>query len=120
MKNLMASVSFFTLIIAAACNQPVKTETSATLKSWDFVITSNTTKQNLDSVSTAWAKDSIDLKFTRVVFDSLGKLSKITGTVYMTSMGKHVSGEFAEDSLSKKPQEILMDNRPSITLRGKK
>ncbi|HTB30427.1 MAG TPA: hypothetical protein VK808_00265 [Bacteroidia bacterium] len=108
MKKLLAGSASLVLLITAACNQPAKTEKTSTLKSLDYVITSKTSKNNLDSLTAALAKDSIDLKFSKVEFDSTGRLSKIAGT--LNFIGKKMSGSFTSDSIVKKPFEIKLSD----------
>jgi hypothetical protein len=116
MKKLLTGITLSAILITLACNQSSK----FTPRSWDYVITQQTTKHNLDSLVSAWKNDSIDLKFSNIQFDSLGKLFKVEGSVYLVSMGKDVSGTFSQDSLGKKPIEIKLDNAPSVSIGIKK
>src|SRR5580692_11300123 len=120
MKNLLAGSASLLLLVTSACNQPVKTETTFTLKSWDYVITAKTTKNNLDSLSAVLKNDSIDLKFSKMDFDSAGRLNKIAGSINFTGVGKNMSGSFSSDSIINKPFEIKLDNRPGEYFGNKK
>jgi hypothetical protein len=120
MKKLYPAFIIPAAGILAACNQPAKTADKVATKTWDYVITSQTSRQTLDSLSSTWSKDSINLKFSKVEMDSLGKLSKIVGSVDITSKGQLVSGTFSRDSLNQKAFEIKLDNRPGLYIGDKK
>ena len=96
-----------------------QTSTSQTIGSkrlWALTITPLTTKQTLDSVATAWAKDSIVLKFAKVEFNK-NLLEKIQFSVDVTSGGHHASGKFSSENLQ--TVEIKADDGPGISIKGK-
>ncbi len=126
MKKLSSGIAALSLLSMIACNDAPKTATTATAtttttpKNWDLVITSMTTKHQLDSVSAAWAKDSIDFKITKFENDSTGKLAKVAGDIKMTFVKAGMSGSFNSDSIKWKPFKIKMSNQPRIELSDKK
>jgi hypothetical protein len=87
---------------------------SAHHRTWVLVLTPETTKHQLDSVASAWAKDNITLKFSQADYDNKGKLIKIKGSVDIQSGGHHASGTFGPDHF---PMEIKLDDRPSVSLK---
>lgn len=96
------------------CTMPVDTF-KGIRKTWVLIVTSQSKKQYIDSVTAAWKKDSIDLNFSELKYDAEGTLIKVKGTVYYTHNGSNVNGSFGPESPG--PLTIKLDDRPSIDLR---
>jgi len=128
MKKLMAFSIIFafsiTLVLAQTpqpSNGSVVIQTanpSATTphRIWNLVITTKTTKRHLDSVSAAWKKDSIDLKFTKLQYKK-GKLMILSGSVNFMSKDKQPSAMFTQDSIYLHPLQIKLNDKPGVFIR---
>ena len=118
MKKILSAIFLFTVSIPFVWSQNSETLFSGGHKTWTLDITPQTKKHYLDSVSTVWKKDSIELKFTILKYDSKGTLVKVKGSVNYTIKGSHVSGTFGPDF--KKPIEIKVDDRPGVSIKDLK
>lgn len=87
---------------------------------WSLNITSKTTKAYLDSVSAAWAKSNIVLKFTELKFNSKGtKLLQVSGNiVYTTNDGQDMTGSINSEKI-KKQIEVRITDKPSLSIDSK-
>lgn len=110
MKKRIAVIIAFTISICSAWAQTAKPSTPATHWGWILIITPQTTKHSLDSVTIAWQKDSIILKFSTLKYNKHGKLAEIKGSLDVTAKGQHASGTFAPDKLES--LEIKASNNP--------
>ena len=116
MKNGLFGISVLSTLFFIGCNQPQQPAAPAGPKTWVFNITPQTTIHDFDSVTMAWKKDSIALKFTKLEFTDAGKLLKIKGAMNIMPKGTP-SGTFASDSLYSYKLEV--NNRESISISGK-
>ena len=117
MKKRMACTIAFTIYITLAWAQTSKPLTE-THWGWVVTITPQTTKHYLDSVTTAWQKDSIVLKFSTLKYNAQGKLIKVKGSINVTAKGRHASGTFAPDKLES--LEIKASDSPGVSIRENK
>ncbi len=116
MNKLLTSITLALLLSIIACNESPKMTIPQGPKTWVFNITPQTSIHDIDSVTLAWKKDSIALKFTKLEFTDAGKLIKIKGAMNIMPKGTP-GGTFTSDSLSSYKLEV--DNRESISISGK-
>jgi hypothetical protein len=118
MKKLLASIIILLVSINMICAQTAKPATKGNLRTWAITISPQTKKQYLDSVITAWNKDSIVLSFSKLDYNAAGKLVKVKGSVNVTSRGHHASGTFApeKDLVS---VEIKVTDGPGVSIEVK-
>jgi hypothetical protein len=114
MKKLLASIILFGISITIGWSQSAKPSTVCTKRSWVLVITPQTKKQYIDSVTTAWKADSINLKFSKLEYNDKGILVKIKGSV---DVGGSPSGSFQSDNLVS--YEIKIEDVPELNIKGK-
>jgi hypothetical protein len=88
-----------------------------TYHSWTLNITSTTKRSYVDSIANVWKKDSIKLDVSKMEIGSGGILSKIKGTVSITSMGNVANEKF--DYTDVTYCKIKIDNSPHIKIEGK-
>jgi hypothetical protein len=117
MKKRMAGIIIFAISISWALCQTRESSTKGNHRTWNLVITPQTQKHSLDSVATAWRKDSIVLKFSKLEYSAEGRLMKIKGSVAIMGNEKKPSGTFSSDSL--KTFNIHLDDSWSVCLSGK-
>jgi PBP1b-binding outer membrane lipoprotein LpoB len=119
MKKRLISAIPFAVLSMLACNQPSAPAASEKPHNWVFGITPQTSIHAIDSVMMAWKKDSIALNFSKLEYDTLGKLTIVSGSVQFMAKGNLPSGKFTQDSISKKSLEIKLDDKPSVSLSDK-
>lgn len=118
MKKLLASIIILLVSINMIYAQTTKSASNGKLRTWAITLNPQTKKQYLDSVITAWKKDSIVLSFSKLDYNAAGKLVKVKGSVNVTSRGHHASGTFApeKDLVS---LLIKVTDGPGVTIEGK-
>jgi hypothetical protein len=112
MKKLIAGIILFAVSAAFMAMHPVKA-----YHSWTLTITSTTKRAYVDSIANLWKRDSIDLNVSKMETGSGGILSKIKGTVSITSMGNKANEKF--DYTDVKYCKIKVDNSPHIAIQAK-
>lgn len=117
MKKLAVSTSILILSSILIMSKPARSFVeSKGGRNWVLIISPRTTQQHLDSIKTAWGKDSIILEFSKLNYDDSGKLIKIKGTVSANMRGGNASAKFSSENL--KSLEIKVDDRPSVSVNG--
>jgi hypothetical protein len=117
MKKLAVSTSILVLSSILIMSKPNRNFVeSRGERTWVLIISPRSTQQHLDSVKTAWGKDSIDLEFSKLKYDDSGKLIKIKGTVTANIRGGNASAKFSSENL--KSLEIKVNDRPSVSVKG--
>ena len=112
MKKLIVGMLIFAASTLFMAMHPAKT-----YHSWTLTIKPTTQRAYVDSLANAWKKDSIDLNVSKMEIGSGGILSKIKGTVSITSMGNVANEKFDYDNV--KYCKIKMDNSPHISIEAK-
>jgi|GEM_PF-5159220 len=112
MKKLIVGVVIFALSTIFMAMHPAKA-----YHSWALTITSTTKRAYVDSIANVWKRDSINLDVSKMESGSGGVLSKIKGTVSITSMGSVANEKFDYDNV--KYCKIKVDNSPHVTILAK-
>jgi hypothetical protein len=118
MKKLLSGIAIFAVSVTLAFAQDTKTSatTSTSRRTWSLTITPQTKKHSLDSVKTAWAKDNVVLKFTKLEYSAKGSLMKVEGSVAIKANNSHASGTFTSDNVES--VEIKLDDKPSVSIKS--
>jgi hypothetical protein len=112
MRNLtLTLVVFIVSLVSAKASTQVESDGP---HSWTIVINPNTPKHYIDSVTTEWKKENIDLKFSKLEYNENGKLVKVKGSVDIKAGGYHARGSFASESLES--FTINVDDRPGVNV----
>ncbi len=112
MRNLsLLLIVFLGSLVSAKASNLVEPDGQ---RSFTMVINPNTSKYYIDSVTTEWKKENIDLKFSKLEYDENGKLVKVKGSVDVKAKGHHATGSFASESLES--FTINIDNRPGVSV----
>lgn len=118
MKKLLSAITIFTLSITLGWSQSAPPAVkNAARNSWSFVITPQTTKHSLDSLKMAWAKESIDLNFTKLKYNTSGKLEQVKGSVAIKANGHYATATFNSESLES--FTIKVDDGQGVYVNGK-
>jgi len=112
MKKRMAFLIIFVFSISLGWAQKPKPSITKSYHTWNLTITPQTKKHYLDSVSAAWKKDSIDLKFSKLQYDDKGRLMIVSGSVNFMSKNKPLGGTFIQDSVFLRPIQIKLTDKP--------
>ena len=112
MKKLTVGLILFAVSTIFMAMHPVKA-----YHSWTLTITPTTKRAYVDSIANVWKKDSIKLDVSKMEIGSGGILSKIKGTVSITSVGNVANEKF--DYQDVKFCKIKIDNSPHITITSK-
>jgi len=112
MKKLIVGIIIFTVSGIFMAMRPAKA-----YHSWTLTITPTTQRAYVDSVASAWKKDSINLDVSKMEMGSGGILSKIKGSVSITVMGNVSKEQF--DYKDVKYCKIKVDNTPHVSIEGK-
>jgi len=115
MKKALAIIGISAVLTITSC-QPPQPASPAGPRTWVFNITPQTTIHDIDSVTMAWKKDTIELKITKLEYSDNGKLLKVKGSMKVMPKGTP-SGTFSSDSLVNWKLEV--DNKQGIILSGK-
>jgi hypothetical protein len=85
MKKLLAGIIVFALSITFVWPH---TNKQSTRHSWVLTITPLSSKHYLDSIATAWKKDNIVLKFSKLQYKANGKLIQVRGSIVVNGKGE--------------------------------
>jgi hypothetical protein len=115
MKKILIILAIFTVSDTLVLAQTAKHAKG--LHHWVLNINPDTKKSYLDSVVSAWKKDTIDLKFSALKYDAEGKLAKFKGSVEIRRREDHASGTFDNDEYTSVRVEV--DDGPGVDITGK-